>query len=84
MKILIVSATKHEVEPLIERMESVEVNGRLLSGRFKQSEIVIVITGVGMVATAYYTGSVWMIRMMLLLTWESAEASTQILRSGMW
>jgi futalosine hydrolase len=58
MKILIVSATKHEVEPLIERMESVEVNGRLLSGRFKQSEIVIVITGVGMVATAYYTGSV--------------------------
>ncbi len=59
MKILIVSATKFEVNPLIEQMESArQINGELLSCKYKNLEIDFLVTGVGMVATAYYTGKV--------------------------
>lgn len=57
MKILIVAATKFEIDPLLSKMESSKaVNGRLTSCKFKKLEIDFLITGVGMVATAYHTG----------------------------
>ena len=59
MKILIVSATKFEIDPLLSKMESTNsIDGRLLSCKFKNLEIHFLITGVGMVATAYHTGKV--------------------------
>jgi futalosine hydrolase len=57
MKILIVAATHPEVQPLINAMEEVlNKNGTFLMCRYKQLEINFLITGVGMVATAYHTG----------------------------
>lgn len=59
MKILIVSATKFEIDPLLEKMELVcHQDGRLINCNYKNLEIVFLITGVGMTATAYYTGKV--------------------------
>lgn len=59
MKILIVSATKFEIDSLLSKMESTNSsNGRLLSCKFKKLEIYFLITGVGMVATAYHIGKV--------------------------
>ena len=59
MKILIVSATKPEVQPLIDAMDEVDSNfEQLLVCKYKKLEINVLITGVGMVATAYHTGKV--------------------------
>lgn len=59
MKILIVSATKFEIDSLLTKMESTSAfDGRLFSCKFKKLEIDFLITGVGMVATAYHTGKV--------------------------
>lgn len=59
MKILIVSATPFEVQPLINAMDEVDTTRELfLPGKYKKLEIDFLITGVGMVATAYYTGKV--------------------------
>lgn len=59
MKILIVSATKFEVEPLLNKMEATRHFGsNLTSCMYKKLEIDVLITGVGMVATSYYTGKV--------------------------
>lgn len=59
MKILIVSATKLEVEPLLNKMEATRHFGsNLMSCMYKKLEIDFLITGVGMVATTYYTGKV--------------------------
>ena len=59
MKILIVSATKFEIDPLLSKMESTNsADGRLLSCKYKNLEIHFLITGVGMVATSYHTGKV--------------------------
>ena len=59
MKILIVAATKFEIDSLLTKMESsTAADGRLFSCRFKNLEIDFLITGVGMVATAYHTGKV--------------------------
>lgn len=59
MKILIVSATKFEINPLLSKMESTNaIDGRLLTCKFKNLEIHFLITGVGMVSTAYYTGKI--------------------------
>lgn len=58
MKILIVSATRFEIAPLLEKMESVKEEGRLLFCTYKQKEIVFVVTGIGMAATAYFTGKI--------------------------
>ena len=59
MKILIVSATKFEIAPLLEKMDSIQpADGGLLLGKYKKLEINFLITGVGMVATAYHTGKV--------------------------
>ena len=57
MKILIVAATRFEVQPLLIQMESVRNFGSsLISCNYKKLEINFLITGVGMVATAYYLG----------------------------
>ena len=59
MKILIVAATKFEIEPLIERFGAINTNGsRIFSCNYKEHEIDFLITGIGMVATAYHTGKV--------------------------
>ena len=57
MKILIVSATKFEIDSLLSKMKSTNsIDGRLIHCKFKDLEIHFLITGVGMVATAYHTG----------------------------
>lgn len=58
MKLLLITATRPEIEPLIRKMGLLNENARQLKGRFKQMEIDLVITGVGMTATAYWTGKV--------------------------
>lgn len=59
MKILIVAATKFEIETLLNQMENTQhLNEKLSSGTYKKLEIDFLITGVGMVATAYYCGKV--------------------------
>jgi futalosine hydrolase len=59
MKILIVSATRFEVEPLVSALTAVcNVDSNFVSGRFNGIEIDFLITGVGMVATAYFTGKI--------------------------
>lgn len=59
MKILIVAATKFEIETLLNQMENIQhLNEKLSSGTHKKLEIDFLITGVGMVATAYYCGKV--------------------------
>jgi futalosine hydrolase len=59
MKILIVSATKFEIDSLLTKMESTNaIDDRLISCKFKNLEVDFLNTGVGMVATAYHTGKV--------------------------
>jgi futalosine hydrolase len=55
MKLLIVSATKFEVEPFLNKMDSVNaINSTFISASYKNHQIDFLITGVGMVATAYH------------------------------
>jgi futalosine hydrolase len=57
MKILIVAATRFEIAPLLEKMEMVrDSGGKLVSCKYKTAEIDFLITGAGMVATAFYSG----------------------------
>lgn len=57
MKILVVAATQFEVQPLLIQMESVRNFGsNLISCNYKKLDINFLITGVGMVATAYHLG----------------------------
>ncbi len=57
MKILIVSATKFEIQALINSMDEVkDLNKKIVSCKYKNHSIDFLITGVGMVATAYYVG----------------------------
>lgn len=59
MKILIVSATRFEIEPLLLQMEKVRgQNSNFISCSLRENEIDFLITGVGMVATAYFTGKI--------------------------
>ena len=59
MKILIVAATKLEIEPLLNNMERNKPMGdRLISCTYKKMEIDFLITGVGMVATTYHVSKV--------------------------
>lgn len=59
MKILIVAATKFEIEPLIKQMEiSRHLNDKLVVCRYKNLKIDFLITGIGMVATAYHSGKI--------------------------
>lgn len=57
MKVLLVSATLFEIEPLYAGMRLVEKReGHIISCAGKNLEIDILLTGVGMVATAYWIG----------------------------
>lgn len=59
MKILVVAATKFEVLPLLNQMSSVsEERAKLIPCRYNNLEIDFLITGIGMVAAAYYTGKI--------------------------
>lgn len=60
MKILFVAATKFEIQPLILKLELQEFaeNNRCIKGNYKNLEINCLITGIGMVATAYFTAKV--------------------------
>lgn len=58
MKILIVSATAFEVQPLLDRMENMRPAQRMIHCNYRNLEIDFLVTGVGMVATAYHTGKV--------------------------
>ncbi len=56
MKVLIVSATKFEVEPFLNKMDAINpINSTFISASYKNHQIDFLITGVGMVATAYHT-----------------------------
>ena len=58
MKILIVSATKFEIAPLLEAMGAPEIlNSHLSRFQTNQHQVDILITGVGMVFTAFYLGT---------------------------
>src|ERR1035437_4117529 len=57
MKILIVAATKFEIDPLIHQMETTRhLNEKSICSTYNNLEIDFLITGVGMVATAYHCG----------------------------
>lgn len=57
MKILIVAATKSEILPLLDMMNSgASAQGRSIRCTYKDIEVDFLITGVGMTATAYYSG----------------------------
>lgn len=59
MKILIVSATKFEIDSLLKRIEpNRPINGGLMCCKYKNLEVDFLITGVGMVSTAYYSGKI--------------------------
>lgn len=60
MKILIVAATKFEINPLLDelRLNTYAENSGFFKCRFKQLEVDCLITGVGMVATSYFTAKV--------------------------
>ncbi|HET6225166.1 MAG TPA: futalosine hydrolase [Bacteroidia bacterium] len=60
MKILIVAATKFEINPLLNHAEitAFAENSRVIKCRYKTIEMDCLITGVGMVATSFYTAKV--------------------------
>ena len=56
MKIIIVAATKFEIQPLLDQMETGgNSDGKLICCKYKESKIDFLITGAGMVATTYST-----------------------------
>lgn len=56
MKILLVSATKFEVNPTLKKLKKVGVRGNLTNCRLRHHFVDILITGVGMTATAFELG----------------------------
>jgi futalosine hydrolase len=60
MKILIVAATKFEINPLLNQAEitAFAENSRVIKCTYKKVEFDCLITGVGMVATSFYTAKV--------------------------
>lgn len=59
MKILIVSATEFEIAPMLEHMDNIHrVGGPLINCAYKNLEINILVAGVGMTSTAYYSGKI--------------------------
>lgn len=57
MYILIVSATSLEIEPMLKNFELIEKKeNNLTSYKYRDFDIDVLITGIGMVATAYYLG----------------------------
>src|ERR1035437_3730679 len=58
MKILIVSATKFEIAPLLKNFEKIRSEKNLHSFQLKKNTIHVLITGVGMTAAAFHLGKV--------------------------
>ena len=56
MKILLVSATKFEVLPLLKKGAKLSVKGALSNYRFGKHSVDVLVTGVGMTATAFQLG----------------------------
>lgn len=56
MKILLVSATKFEINPLFKKLKKSSVKGKQIRYKFGRHSVDILITGVGMAATAFYLG----------------------------
>lgn len=56
MKILIVSATSFEVKPLLKNFEPVAEKEGFFSYIYQDRQIDVLVTGVGMTATAFYLG----------------------------
>lgn len=57
MKLLLVAATPFEIDPLLKSLEVIGRKGQhFISARYREVDLDILITGIGMVATAYYTG----------------------------
>ena len=56
MKILLVSATKYEIAPLLKSFKSIDSEKNISSFRFGKYSFDVLITGVGMTATAFYLG----------------------------
>jgi futalosine hydrolase len=54
MKILLVSATKLEVSPVLKKLRMVSSEGELSHYRFGKHSVDVLVTGVGMTATAFY------------------------------
>lgn len=55
MKIVIVSATISEIKPFLNRMNvEFDDNSNLIEISYKQNQITILITGIGMVSTTYF------------------------------
>lgn len=55
MRILIVAATRPEVAPLISQLQSPVAHNRVLSGALGRHKVDVLLTGVGMVATAVWS-----------------------------
>ncbi len=58
MKILLVSATKFEIAPLLKAVRKIRSEKNISSYRFGKHSIDILITGAGMTATAFHLGKV--------------------------
>ena len=56
MKILLVSATKFEISPLMKGLRKVRGKQNLWTGRFDKHSVDVLVTGVGMTATAFHLG----------------------------
>jgi futalosine hydrolase len=57
MKLLIVSATRFEIQPLLNYIGiSADADKKIIHTKYKNVEIDFLITGIGMVATAYFVG----------------------------
>jgi len=57
MKVLVVSATAIEIGPLVGELQNAQViNSKLTSYEFQGHEVHVLVSGVGMVATAYWMG----------------------------
>ncbi|MBI4929457.1 MAG: futalosine hydrolase [Bacteroidetes bacterium] len=58
MKILLVSATKFEITPLLKKFRKISAKENISSFRFGEQSIDVLITGVGMTATAFHLGKI--------------------------
>jgi futalosine hydrolase len=59
MKILLVSATAGEISPILEKLGCKKAAGsKVFSGRLKNNSVDVLVTGIGMTATAFYLGNV--------------------------
>ena len=54
MKILLVSATVHEIKPLLGRLKKVPGSENLWSGKLGKNRVDALVTGVGMTASAFH------------------------------